>query len=200
MAAIDFYFDFSSPYGYFAAMRIEKLAAKYEREVRWHPVLLGAIFKTTGGMPLTTIPVKGEYAMYDIVRTARFHDIPYEQPQQFPLSTQIAARAMMVVQQMHGSAKAVKFAKAVYRAYFVRGFNIADPAVIAQIATEQGIDPDVLAEEINSERIKVQLKVDVAQALARGVFGSPFFIVDSESFWGFDRFEQMEVFLRDGII
>ena len=200
VSPIDFYFDFSSPYGYFAAMRIEKLAAQYARELRWHPVLLGAIFKTTGAMPLPNIPVKGTYALHDIARTARFHDIPYQQPQQFPVSTQVAARAMMVIQQTEGSAKAVRFAKAVYRAYFVFDLNVAEPSVVLDIATDLGVDAEALTVAINSEQIKMQLKVDVAQALARGVFGSPFFIVESESFWGFDRFDQMEAFLRDDII
>ncbi|MGZ3237187.1 MAG: DsbA family protein, partial [Burkholderiaceae bacterium] len=45
-SAIDFYFDFSSPYGYFASTRIDELAAKYQRKVKWHPILLGVVFQT----------------------------------------------------------------------------------------------------------------------------------------------------------
>ena len=56
----DFYFDFSSPYGYLGSQKIEALAARHGREVDWHPVLLGAVFKATGGAPLTTIPIKGD--------------------------------------------------------------------------------------------------------------------------------------------
>src|SRR4051812_18008743 len=95
---IDFYFDFSSPYGYFAAMRIDALAAKYEREVIWHPVLLGVVFKTTGAVPLTAAPLKGDYSRLDFQRTARFHGIPFHQPQTFPLSTQVPARALLWMQ------------------------------------------------------------------------------------------------------
>ena len=50
---IDFYFDFSSPYGYFAAEKIDALGAKYGRAVNWHPILLGAVFKINGQQPLT---------------------------------------------------------------------------------------------------------------------------------------------------
>ena len=45
---IDFYFDFSSPYAYFAASRIEQLAVDNGRLVQWHPVLLGVVFRTVG--------------------------------------------------------------------------------------------------------------------------------------------------------
>jgi 2-hydroxychromene-2-carboxylate isomerase len=198
--AIDFYFDFSSPYGYFAASRIEALAAKHDRSVDWHPVLLGVVFKTTGGMPLPMIPMKGAYSLHDFERTARFHRIPYNKPSAFPLPTQAAARAMLWVRTALGDAKAVEFAKAVYRAYFVDGINIGEPSAVAQIGSGIGIDPAALTEGLNSEPIKDKLKADVAQAMARGVFGSPFMIADGESFWGFDRFDQLDAFLKNGTI
>ena len=69
-AAIDFYFDYSSPYGYFAAMKIDDLAAKNGRSVNWKPILLGAVFKVTGGQPLPALPLKGPYALRDILRSA----------------------------------------------------------------------------------------------------------------------------------
>ncbi|MGQ0526352.1 MAG: DsbA family protein, partial [Betaproteobacteria bacterium] len=56
---IDFYFDFSSPYGYFASTRIEDIATRHGRDVIWRPILLGAVFKVTGQQPLPTIPLKG---------------------------------------------------------------------------------------------------------------------------------------------
>ena len=199
-AAIDFYFDFSSPYGYFAAQRIDQLGARYGRAVDWHPVLLGVAFKATGAAPLPLIPLKGEYALHDFERSARFHGIPYRRPQPFPLSTQAAARAMLWMQNQYGKARAVEFAKAVYRAYFVDGVNIGEPEQVAAIAAGLGVDAAALGEAIHSQPIKDQLKAEVDQALARKVFGSPFIIVEGEAFWGFDRFEQLEAYLRDGKI
>ena len=70
---IDFYFDFSSPYGYLAAQKIEALAAKHGRAVDWHPVLLGVVFRQTGTAPLTDVPLKGDYSRRDFERSARFH-------------------------------------------------------------------------------------------------------------------------------
>ncbi len=85
-AAIDFYFDFSSPYGYLAAQRIEDLARAHGRDVEWHPVLLGVIFKETGAVPLTQVPIKGDYSRRDMVRSARFHGIDdFRMPIRFPI-------------------------------------------------------------------------------------------------------------------
>ena len=83
---IDFYFDFSSPYGYFAATKIEALAAKHGRAVTWRPILLGAVFKITGGQPLPTIPLKGSYAAHDLKRSARLFNVPFKLPTKFPVS------------------------------------------------------------------------------------------------------------------
>jgi 2-hydroxychromene-2-carboxylate isomerase len=199
-SSIDFYFDFSSPYGYFASMHIEELAAKYGRSVKWHPLLLGVVFKTTGGMPLTQSPMKGKYAYHDFERTARFHGIPYQRPDTFPLPTQFAARAMLSIQQVHGEAKAVEFIKAVYRAYFYEGLNISVTESVASVAAGLGLDPATLTEAANSEPVKERMRNEMDAAMARGVFGSPFVIVDDESFWGFDRFEQIEAYLKNGNI
>jgi 2-hydroxychromene-2-carboxylate isomerase len=80
---IDFYFDFSSPYGYFASARIEELAAKHGRNVNWRPILLGAVFKITGQQPLPSIPLKGSYANHDLARSARLFGLPYKFPTKF---------------------------------------------------------------------------------------------------------------------
>ena len=197
---IDFYFDFSSPYGYFAAERIDALAAKYGRAVNWHPVLLGVIFKATGAVPLTNVPVKGEYALRDFARTARLHGIDYRHPANFPRPTQAAARAMLWIGAAHGDTTAHDFARAVYRAYFADGIDISDPAQVVSIAAGFGIDGAELTEAINSPDVKDHLKTEIDLAMARGVFGSPFVIIDREQFWGFDRFDQIEAMLKNGTI
>ena len=56
---IRFYFDLSSPYGYFAALKIDDLAAEFGREVAWYPIMLGAAMKVTGSQPLALVPMKG---------------------------------------------------------------------------------------------------------------------------------------------
>lgn len=198
--ALHFYFDFSSPYGYLAAMKIDELAAKYARPVEWHPILLGAIFKTTGAVPLVEVPLKGAYSRHDLKRTARFHHIPFTLPENFPINTVNTARAMLWIANKLGKASAVQFAKAAYRAYFVEGIAIDEPTQIAQIATQLGLDGDAIARELSNQEIKDQLKAEVTSAQSQGVFGSPFVLVDGESFWGFDRFDQLEALLKNGQI
>lgn len=196
-APIDFYFDFSSPYGYFASTCIDEIAQKHGRYVAWHPILLGAVFKTTGSAPLTSIPIKGEYCWRDFERTAQYHNIDYKRPSHFPLPTQHPARAMLWLQNHHGADIATAFGKAVYRALFAEDINIAEPAEIARIAESLGVDGAAVNEGATSYQIKDQLKAEVDVAMAKGVFGSPFVIIDGEPFWGFDRFDQVEEHLKE---
>jgi 2-hydroxychromene-2-carboxylate isomerase len=91
---------------------------------------------------------------------------------------------------------ATAFAKAVYRALFVDDINIAEPAELARLAEPLGVDPNAMNEGATSYQIKDQLKAEIEVAMAKGVFGSPFVIIDGEPFWGFDRFEQVEAHLK----
>ena len=196
-APIDFYFDFSSPYGYFAAEKIDALAARFGRTVLWHPFLLGVTFKVTGLAPLPTIPLKGAYSMHDIERSARYFGLPYRQPSTFPIPTQHAARAFLWLND-RSPAKARDFGLAAYRAYFVEDVNISELGAVLDIAAGVGIDRDELSAVLAGTEIKARLAAEVELGMSRGVFGSPFIIVDGEAFWGADRLPQVERWLAEG--
>jgi 2-hydroxychromene-2-carboxylate isomerase len=186
-APIDFYFDFASPYGYFAAEKIEPLAAKHGRAVNWRPTLLGAVFKVTGGKPLPEWPLKGEYAKRDMARSARFIDVPFRLPSPFPVGTVSACRAFYAAPKE----KQPTLARALYRAYFVDNVNIGEADNVLKVAGSLGLKPDLA-----DSSLKEKTKSEVEASIAKGVFGSPYFIVDGEPFWGIDRFDQLERWLR----
>jgi 2-hydroxychromene-2-carboxylate isomerase len=198
VAAIDFYFDFTSPYGYLAAERIDALAAKYGRDVNWSAILLGFIFKQTGQVAPMTIPLKGEYVIHDMKRSARYLDVPIKFPSEFPKMTIAAARGFYWLKDQD-PALAKKFAQQVYRAYFVDDRDIANAEIVADIAKSAGVDRDAFVANLQSEAVKERFKTESDAAIARKVFGSPYFIVDNEPFWGVDRFEQLERWLKTGV-
>jgi 2-hydroxychromene-2-carboxylate isomerase len=197
-APIDFYFDFSSPYGYLASQKIEALAAKYGRTVEWHPVLLGVVFKETGASPLTMVPLKGEYSRRDFERSARFHGIAgFRMPPKFPIPSQAPARIVLWLK-ARDPALAARVIKAFYRAFFTEGVDISDPDTAASIAAREGVNVAEARAAVDEPAMKDALKREVEQALGRGVFGSPFVFVDGEPFWGLDRFDQVERWLSTG--
>ena len=123
---VDFYFEFSSPYGYIAAELADDFERRIGRQLKWRPMLLGPVFKVTGGSPLTEIPVKGDYSKRDFPRSARFHDVPYKHPGKFPIGTVAALRAFYWLDD-RDPIKARALARALYRAYFVAGTDISAP-------------------------------------------------------------------------
>lgn len=195
---IDFYFDFSSPYGYLASEKIDAIAEKFGRKVRWHPILLGVVFKGTGAVPLTlAAPVKSDYYRLDFSRSARFMGIPYTHPANFPIATQHAARTYYWLHAQDCS-KARAFAHAAYRGFFVEGRDISDLAVVLDLASALGADKGVLSEALASPALKERLKSECEDAISKGVFGSPFILVDGEPFFGADRLPQFERWLESG--
>jgi 2-hydroxychromene-2-carboxylate isomerase len=197
IAPIEFYFDFSSPYGYFATTRIDALAARFGRDTVWRPILLGAVFKVTGGQPLPDLPLKGGYTKRDIARFARLWDIAFRLPTRFPVATQAPARAFYWASE-RDPALAKRLALALYHAYFAQDRDISGPEVTADIAMAQGLDRDAVLAALNDAAIKQRVREETEAAIARGVFGSPFIVVDGEPFWGADRLEQVERWLATG--
>ena len=197
-AAIDFYFDFSSPYGFLASEKIEALAARHGRRVDWHPVLLGVVFKQTGAAPLTQVPLKGDYSKRDMARSARFHGIDsFRMPSKFPIPSQAAARIVLWSRQ-RDPALAAKVVHALYRAFFVDDIDISNPDAAAAAAARSGVNAAAARAAIDDPAIKDALKQANDEAIAKGVFGSPFIIVDGEPFWGMDRLDQVDRWLATG--
>lgn len=193
---IDFYFDFSSPYGYAASARIDAIAARHGREVRWRPILLGAVFKLTGSQPLTGIPMKGDYSRRDFARTARLMGLPFTMPPTFPFASVPHARAFYWIE-AQDAGKARMFARGVYQVIFGEGRDVTSED-LARIAGQLGYDPGDLARGMQEPAVKERLKAEVDTAIARGVFGSPYIFVDDEPFWGADRLDQVDRWLETG--
>ena len=194
---IDFYFEFSSPYGYIASQLVDDFAGRIGRPVRWRPMLLGPVFKITGQPPLIDIPMKGQYAKHDFARSARLHRIQYNHPAKFPIGTVAGLRAFYWLHDRDPE-MAQAFAKALYRAYFAEGRDISAAPVVIEVAAAAGADAAALTAALEDPALKERAKREVDAAIAAGVFGSPYFVVDGEPFWGVDRMPMVEQWITTG--
>ncbi len=196
--AIDFYFDFGSPYGYFASVKIDDLAARQGRAVNWRVFLVGATMQVTGQVPIDQrSEVQQLYGWRDIERSARFHGAPLKLPPGFPYSLLAASRAYYWLYDQN-PALAKSFAHAVYAAGFAEGRDLRRPQAVAEVAEPLGIDGPKLVATVEAPEWKQRFRAETDAALGRGVFGSPFFIVGEERFWGADRMAMLEWWLGSG--
>jgi 2-hydroxychromene-2-carboxylate isomerase len=195
---ISFYFDFSSPYSYIASEWIEALAARHGRTVDWHAMLLGATFQATEIRPPVSYPLKREYTLRDFERSARFAGVPLKMPEKFPIATQNAARVFWWLNDTEGADRAVAWSRHALRALFARGVDLADNAALRVLCAEFGLMGEQAEAAWSDPQRKARLKAVNDAAIAAGVFGAPFFVIDGEPFWGNDRRPQIERWLTTG--
>ncbi len=196
--AIDFFFDFSSPYSYIASEWIEATAARHGRTVQWHAILLGVTFAAAELKSPVSHPIKREYSLRDFERSARFAGVPCHMPQKFPIPTQNAARIFWWRHDTQGVDQAGLWAHHGLRAYFARGVDLSDVAALRDLAAAFGLDAAAAEAVWDDPQWKARLKAGNDAAITAGVFGAPFFIVDGEPFWGNDRRPQIERWLEHG--
>lgn len=198
-APIAFYFDFISPYGYFASLRIEELAARHGREVDWRPMLLGvAVLKVMGLKPLLDTPLKGDYVRRDVLRHARRHGVPLRRDLNSPLGNPLPpARAFCWVRKHHPHLQGA-MAHALYHAYWAEGRDLSTPQAVAAVALPAGLRPKEVEVATGGDEAASLLREAVAASIQAGIFGSPTTVVDGEPFWGADRLGDVEDWLASG--
>jgi len=196
-APIDFYFDFASPYGYIASQAIDALAARHQRTVNWHAIVLDANFQSVERIRIPSSVMRSDYILHDVERLATFSKVPYKAPSSLGLHTELAARLFYWFNDRDPQ-QSRDFAQAVFKAYFVDDQNIAQLEVLQALCCPGRMKADEMAALSNDSATRARLKAEIDIAEARGVFGSPFFIVEGERFWGNDRLPLLDHWLETG--
>ena len=191
----DFYFDFGSLASYLARTQLVKIEAASGATAVLYPMLLGGVFQATGNASPMAVPAKGRYLLIDMKRYANDYGVPLAMNTHFPIITTTLMRGATALQ-MRGDAGLPGYMDAIYRAIWVDGLNMNDPAVVAQVLELAGLDATELLAAANEPATKDRLKQVTREAVARGVFGAPTFFVGEQMLWGQDRIEQVKAALR----
>ncbi len=190
----DYYFGPQSPWTYLGHARLVELAKRYGVQIDVKPVDLGKVFSASGGLPLAKRPPQRQaYRLIELKRWSESLQIPLTpQPKFFPVPGDPAARLIIAAKLAHGADAALALSGAIMRALWAEERNIADGDTLAAIASDCGHDGKALLK--SSETASVQGEYDrfTDDALAASVFGSPWYIVDGEGFWGQDRLDFVE--------
>lgn len=198
-ARIDFYFDFISPYGYFASLRINQLGASHGVPVYWHPVLIGVtVMKIMGMKPLMETPLKKDYIPRELARYARLHGAEIRRdPAAPPMNPLPVARAFAWLL-AKAPEHAQPFAMAALDAYWRENRDLSQTGWLLAAAARAGVPEAIARNACEAEDAAALLRGEVDRAVSRGVFGSPFFLVDDEPFFGVDKLELIDLWLARG--
>jgi 2-hydroxychromene-2-carboxylate isomerase len=182
---LEFFFDYASPYSYLASEQVEAVAQRTGAELRWRPFLLGAVFKATGNVPPLTTPSKGMYLAKDLDDWTHHLGLPpFRMPEEFPVNSLKANRLGLVAAE---EGRIAPFSHAAFRAAFVHGKDLNDPAVLAELARAAELNPDKALARLENQEIKDALRRNTDEAVSRGAFGAPTFFVGERMFFGNDR-------------
>lgn len=185
---IDFYWDFGSPASYLAHTQLPRIAREAGATLVSQPMLLGGVFQATGNRSPVEVPAKGRYTLLDFTRFARRYGVPFVLNPHFPIHTLALMRGAVGLQ-MREDPRFDAYVDAMFRAIWVDGRPMGDPAEVASVLAGIGIDAAEFGALVADETVKEALKRRTQAAVERGVFGAPTMFVDGEMFWGQDRLD-----------
>jgi 2-hydroxychromene-2-carboxylate isomerase len=190
---VDFYFDYLSPYAYFASLRVPEVCARHGARVVWRPILFAALLDHHGHRGPAEIPAKALYTFRDCARWARSHDVPFRAPRHHPFRPLAALRLSLA--EVAGPDQAAVIAT-LFRFGWGEGGDLGDPGALSEALRRAGLPADALRERAGTDEAKAALRANTEGALARGVFGIPTMIARGELIWGNDRMDVLEAILE----
>jgi 2-hydroxychromene-2-carboxylate isomerase len=190
MITVRIYHDFASPFSYLGTTQVESVCSKHGATLVWCPMVLGGVFKAVGQVPvplMTFPPAKRRLYVLDMFRFAELYGVPFGLPTRFPMRTIDALRLVLAAREQSAEA-AARLTHRIYRAYWGEDQDIANPAILAALCQELDLDgPALLARSAQAD-IKARLFAATDEAVQRGVFGAPTFVLeDGTLLWGQDR-------------
>lgn len=192
---VDFYYDYGSPAAYLAYTQLPKIAAETGAQIAFKPILLGGVFQATGNRPPISVPLKGEYLFKDLNRYAKRYSVAFTMNPHFPINTLHLMRADIGLQ-MKNDPRLAQFRDTIFNAIWADQQNMNDPATVGAVLAAASFDGMAILALSGDQAVKDALKVATQDAVDRGIFGAPSFIVGDELFWGQDRLD----FVREALL
>jgi 2-hydroxychromene-2-carboxylate isomerase len=185
---VEFFFDVGSPAAYLAWTQMPRIAAETGAEVIDRPFLLGGVFQSTSNKSPMEVPAKGKYVLEDLTRFAKRYGVPFNQNPNFPINTLTLMRGAVALQ-MREPQKLKPYLDAIFKAMWVDGKNMADPATVGAVLQAAGFNAQELLALTADPQVKDKLKAVTQEAVERGAFGAPTFFINGRMYWGQDRLD-----------
>ena len=191
-ATLRFYFDYISSNAYLAWTQLPELAEKYGFAIDPVPVLFAGLLEAHGQLGPAEVTAKARWMGKNNLRKAALRGVELNPPVFHPFNPLLALRASSTALE---TIQRHALIDSLFKAVWVRGLHVSEPAVVEQLASEVGLDGAGLVAEAQTSDVKIRLRHQTDDAIARGVFGVPSMEVSGELFWGYDDFPYLELFL-----
>lgn len=195
MPQIDYYFATLSPFTYLCGTRVEEIATAHGASVTYKPLDIMALFSRTGGVPpKDRHPNRQDYRLQELRRRSALAGLPLNlKPAYWPTNGAPSAYAIIAAQNA-GGGDLGKLVHSFGAACWAEERDIAQDDVIRSCLEGAGFDPALADSGLLTGAETYARNLD--EAVAKGVFGAPFFITDGdERFWGQDRLDDLDAHL-----
>ncbi len=189
---LDFYFDFISPFAWFAWRRLPALCAERDVSLVAHPVIFGKLLDHWGQLGPAEIVPKRNNIYASGYRYAAMHGFEFNPPKFHPYNPLTTLR---IAQGCIAGSDQKRVIDTLFEAGWSAGADLGDAAEVVGVLNAVGLDGSGLLERAKGAEAKDSLRRETELAIARGVFGVPTMVVDEELFWGNDQVEQLAVVL-----
>lgn len=190
MKSLNFYFDFLSPFSYFAWTKIQ---AQKDVNVVFKPVALGPLLNHWGIKGPGEVDPKREFLLKQCLRYAAKNNIDFTTPKTHPFNSLYALRlALKSTAGEHQS----EVIKTLWLAGWKTRIDMGEPDELIRVLKEANLPADELYEKSFSREAKQELKANIQEAISFGAFGVPTMVVDQELFWGNDAVEDVMNFIH----
>ena len=190
--SIHFYFDYISPYAYFAWRRMPSLAKKYKRKIEAHPVVFGKLLDKWGQLGPAEIPPKKHWLNRYCLRYSAINGFEYNPPKKHPFNPLAALR--MSLKEVSGINQ-FHVIDAIFEGGWSQGADLGDLPTLISLLEKQSIDGVNFSQQISKRYVKDSLINETKVAIDMGIFGVPSIIIDDNLFWGNDQMEHIELLL-----
>ena len=192
MKTLNFYFDFLSPFSYFAWLKLESLIHETGVKVNYKPVALGSLLNHWEIKGPGEITPKREFLLKQCLRYARTHNLEFTTPKTHPFNSLYALR--LALSGVAGSHQE-RVIETLWRAGWQKRIDMGEPEELLEVLSENDLPAEDLYEKSFTRDAKAELKKNIQEAISFGVFGVPSFVVDDELFWGKDSMEDLKDFI-----
>jgi 2-hydroxychromene-2-carboxylate isomerase len=187
---LDYYVSPASPFVYLGHQAFCDLVRERGVPVGLKPVDLGRVFPVSGGLPLKQrAPQRQTYRLVELQRWAHHRGVPLNpHPRHFPVAADLAACWLLAAAEANVE-DGLRLLGAVGRALWAEERDIADAATLRALAASLGLDAARLEERAGAPDTRVHYDTLTQEAIDRGVFGVPTYMLNGEMFWGQDRLD-----------
>ena len=191
---IDYFLALQSPYVYLAGRKPWEIAARHGAQLVLKPVDVAQLFPRTGGkVREDRHPSRNDYATQDRTRQAKKLGLKLDPAPLFRAANPAPAAYALIAAQAAGGGDLAGYVTAISRALWAEGRDISDDEVIRAALAGAGFDPAVA--DRGMLMAAETYAANLEEAVSRGVFGVPFFLVGEERFWGQDRLDDLDLHL-----